>query len=506
MKQEKVIDEDRLELGDMPSEEFRRFGREMVDWIADYLAHPERVPVLSKVKPGYLKNALPESAPRQGEPMEQILADLDRFILPGVTHWNHPSFFAYFSVSGSGPGILGEMLSAAFNVNAMLWRTSPAATELEEVTLNWLRRMIGLPENFSGVIYDTASISTLCAIAAAREAVTGIDVREKGLAYSAGDEQGARAGIVSAPPRLRLYANEHAHSSVDKAAITLGLGLESMRKIGTDSEFRMDYRALERAIEEDREQGWLPFCVVATVGTTSVTSVDPVDRIADICERNGLWLHVDAAYGGSAAVVPEMRYLMEGCERADSLVMNPHKWLFVPIDLSALYTRRMDVLRRAFSLVPEYLRTTDSDEVQNFMDYGPQLGRRFRALKLWFVLRYFGEEGIAARIRYHMRLAREFATWVEESEDFELLAPVPLSLVCFRASPAAWRTDETRLEQLNARLLDEVNREGRVFLSHTKLNGRFALRLAIGNIRTTHDHVKMAWDELNAVLARIRDA
>jgi aromatic-L-amino-acid decarboxylase len=505
MKQEKDIKDYRLEPGDMPVEEFRRFGREIVDWIADYLAHPERFPVLSRVKPGYLKSALPESAPKQGEPMGEILADVDRFILPGVTHWNHPSFFAYFSISGSGPGILGEMLSAAFNVNAMLWRTSPAATELEEVTLDWLRQMIGLPEGFSGVIYDTASISTLCAVAAAREAVAGIDVREKGLAYLAGDEKSGSTKVVSAPLRLRLYANEHAHSSVDKAALTLGLGLESVRKIETDSEFRMDIQALERAIEEDREQGWVPFCVVATVGTTSVTSVDQVNPIADICERNGLWLHVDAAYGGSAAIVPEMRYLMDGCERADSLVMNPHKWLFVPIDLSALYTRRMDVLRRAFSLIPEYLRTTDSDEVQNFMDYGPQLGRRFRALKLWFVLRYFGEEGIAARIRYHLQLAKDFAAWVEQSEDFELLAPVPLSLVCFRANPSARRTDESGLEQLNAQLLDEVNREGKVYLSHTKLNGRFALRLAIGNIRTTQDHVKMAWDELNAALARIRE-
>jgi aromatic-L-amino-acid decarboxylase len=506
MKQEKDIQNDRPDLGDMPVEEFRRFGREMVDWIADYLAHPERVPVMSKVKPGYLKNALPESAPKQGEPVDEILADVDRFILPGITHWNHPSFFAYFSVSGSGPGILGEMLSAAFNVNAMLWRTSPAATELEEVTLDWLRQMIGLPENFSGVVYDTASISTLCAIAAAREAVAGMDVREKGLAYFAGDDESGPRKNVSSPPRLRLYANEHVHSSVDKAAITLGLGLESVRKIETDSEFRMDVRALERAIKEDKEQGWLPFCVVATLGTTSVTSLDPVSPIADICERERLWLHVDAAYGGSAAVVPEMRYLMEGCQRADSLVMNPHKWLFVPIDLSALYTRRMEVLRRAFSLVPEYLRTTDSDEVHNFMDYGPQLGRRFRALKLWFVLRYFGQEGIAARIRYHLQLAKEFAAWVEQSEEFELLAPVPLSLVCFRANPPAWPTGESGLEQLNARLLDEVNREGKIYLSHTKLNGRFALRLAIGNIRTTRDHIKMAWDELNTALARIRDA
>jgi len=471
-------------LGDMSPQEFRRYGHQVVDWIADYLAHPERYPVLSQNKPGALKNALPDQAPSQGEGMDAMLADLDRVIVPGVTHWNHPGFLAYFATTGSAPGILGEMLSAAFNVNAMLWRTSPSATELEEVTLEWLRKLIGLPDSFEGVIYDTASISSLCAIAAAREAA-GLDVREQGL--------------VATGAKFRMYASEHVHSAADKSAITLGIGQAGLRKIVSDAEYRMNPRALAEAIKEDRGNGWLPFCVVATTGTTSTSSIDPVPAIADICEREGLWLHVDAAYGGSAAVEPEMRWVLEGCDRADSLMINPHKGLFVPMDLSVLYCRRMDLLQRAFSLVPEFLRTKESDQVKNFMDYGPQLGRRFRALKFWFVMRYFGVDGLQARIRHQLELAREFANWVDQSENFELLAPVPFSLVCFRAHPRGV-SNEADLDVLNERLMDEVNRRGKVYLSHTKLTGKLTLRLAIGNIRTTGDHVRLAWDELNYAL------
>ena len=475
-------------VGDMSAEDFRRYGHQVVEWIADYLSHPERYPVLSQNQPDQVKEALPSKAPERGEAMEAMLADLDRVIVPGMTHWNHPGFFAYFATSGSAPGILGEMLSAAFNVNAMLWRTSPSATELEEVTLEWLRQLIGLPDEFKGVIYDTASISTLCAIAAAREAA-GLEVREQGL------------GATGA--KLRMYASEHVHSSVDKSAITLGIGQAGLRKILSDGEYRMDSRALEQAIQEDRANGWQPFCVVATTGTTSTTSIDPVPAIADICGREGLWLHVDAAYGGSAAVVPEMRWVLEGSDRADSLVVNPHKGLFVPVDLSVLYCRRMNVLRSAFSLVPEYLRTGEGEEVKNFMDYGPQLGRRFRALKFWFVMRYFGVEGLQARLRLQIALAREFADWVDQSDDFERLAPVPFSVVCFRAHPKSL-SDEADLDTLNERLMEEVNRRGRVYLSHTKLAGKLTLRLAIGNIRTTLEHVKLAWDELNEGLVRIR--
>ena len=480
-------------LGDMPPDDFRRYGHQVVDWIADYLAHPERYPVFSQNRPGDVKNALPSKAPDRGEAMEAMLADLDRVIVPGVTHWNHPGFFAYFATTGSAPGILGEMLGAAFNVNAMLWRTSPSATELEEVTIEWLRQILGISPDFRGVIYDTASISSLCAIAAAREAVAELNVREQGLGTS--------------NIRLRLYCSEHAHSSVDKAVITLGIGHQGVRKIGCDAEFRMDASALAGAIEEDRAAGWRPFCVVATVGTTSTTSIDPVPEIAEICKREGLWLHVDAAYGGSAAVVPEMKWILDGSEHADSIVMNPHKWMFVPVDLSVLFCKRMDVLRQAFSLVPEYLRTTDADEVHNFMDYGPQLGRRFRAIKLWFVMRYFGIEGLAERIREHIAMAREFAEWVDLSPDFELLAPVPFSVVCFRAYPSQYKESggdafvANKLDTLNEHLMEEVNRRGKVYLSHTKLKGILTLRLAIGNIRTTREHVKLAWDEMNSVLA-----
>jgi aromatic-L-amino-acid decarboxylase len=521
-------------LGDMDLEDFRRYGYQVIDWISDYLSNPDRFPVLSQVKPGQIKGALPEAAPSEGEEMEGILADLDRIVLPGLTHWNHPSFFAYFAMNGSLPGILGDIVATGLNVNAMMWRTSPAATELEEVTLDWLRQLLGLPAEFSGVIYDTASMSSLCAIAAAREAVAGLRVREDGLGgrrLRSGEESVGPlhypgypfAGVddcskvestnVDAPSsRLRLYVSEQAHSSIEKAAITLGIGQSGVRKIGTDSEYRMDAAALARAIEEDRDRGYTPFCVVATIGTTSTTSIDPVPEIAAICRNEGLWLHVDAAYGGSAAVVPEMRWVMAGCDHADSIVVNPHKWLFVPFDLSVLYCRRMEVLCQAFSLVPEYLRSANQDEVRNFMDYGPQLGRRFRALKLWFAIRYFGATGLAARLRRHIEMAREFARWVDASEDFERLAPVPFSTVCFRARPSRLSDAapdnpllEVHLDRLNEALLNEVNREGKIFLSHTKLDEKFTLRFAIGHIRTTPEHVKLAWEGLNAALKRLRE-
>lgn len=487
-------------LGDMPVEEFKKYGHQLIDWIADYFENPGQYPVLSQVKPGDIKNSQPDTPPQLGESMEAILDDMNRTVVPGITHWNHPAFFAYFAITGSAPGILGELLSAAFNVNAMMWRTSPAATELEEVTLNWLRQMIGLPESFEGVVYDTASISSLCAIAAAREAVSELNVRADGLAGN-GKEM---------PVRLRLYASEHAHSSIEKAAITLGLGTSGVRTIGTDSEFRMDPAKLQSAIDEDRAQGWRPFCVVATTGTTSTTSVDPVPAIADICEREGLWLHVDAAYGGSAAVVPELRWILEGAERADSLVMNPHKWMFVPVDLSVLFCRRIDVLRQAFSIVPEYLRTSEGNEVKSYMDYGPQLGRRFRALKFWFVLRYFGADGIVDRIRQHITLAKEFADWVDVSNDWELMAPTPMSTVCFRANTNKSKHTEgadsaaldAGLDELNERIMERVNKAGRIFLSHTKLNGKLTLRLAIGNLRTTREHIDIARNELESALER----
>ncbi len=459
--------------GDMDPEEFRHHGRAAIDWIAAYLREIESYPVLARTRPGEIAGQLPVRAPEHSVAMETILADFQRTLLPGITHWNHPGFMAYFGITGSGPGILGEALAAALNVNGMLWRTSPAATELEERALDWLRQMIGLPDPFRGHIQDTASLSTLVAIAGARES-TGLEVREHGL-----------AGL----PRMRLYCSAEAHSSVEKAAITLGLGRSGVRKIPTDEIFRMRADALSAAIQEDTANGWRPFCVVATVGTTSTTSVDPVPEIADVCARYGLWLHVDAAYGGAVGVVPEMRDLLAGCERADSLVVNPHKWLFVPIDCSALYLRRPEIVRRAFSLVPDYLQTPEGVHVTNLMDYGPALGRRFRALKLWMTLRFFGREGLAERIREHCRLAREFAEWVDAEPGWERLAPVPLSVVVFRRSGE---------DDLNEHLLEQVNASGEVFLSHTRIRGRYALRLAVGNLRTTQAHVARAWELLRA--------
>lgn len=477
-------------LGDMDAEEFRRHGHEIVDWVADYLANVEKYPVLAQIQPGELRAQLPQSAPERGEPMEDILKDVERLIVPALTHWNHPSFFAYFAVSASAPGIFGELLAAAFNVNGMLWRTSPASTELEDTALQWLREMMGLPENFDGIIYDTASISTMHAIAAAREALD-LRVREDGMS--------GRQDL----PQLYVYASDQAHSSVEKALLTLGLGQRALRKIPSDAEFRMDAEALARAVAADKRAGAIPFCVVATVGTTSTTSVDPVHAIADICERENLWLHVDAAYAGSAAIVPELRdSVIAGCARADSLVTNPHKWLFTPIDLSVLYSPRMDILRRAFSLVPEYLRTSESDSVRNQMDYGVQLGRRFRSLKLWMVMRYFGHDGLAARLREHCRLARLFASLVEADKGWELLAPVPFSTVCFRARPPAREGESdaehnARLDALNEELMNRVNSTGEIFISHTRLGDKLSLRLAIGNIRTAETHVRRAWQLLN---------
>src|SRR5438876_6268639 len=480
--------------GDMPAEEFRRFGHEIVDWIANYFEHIEELPVLARVEPGDLKAQLPSSPPEKSESMAAILADVDRLIVPALTHWSHPSFFAYFATSTSAPGIFGELLSAAFDVKGMLWRTSPASTELEEVVLDWLRQMMGLDAGLTGFISDTASVSSMHAIAAAREGVE-LRIREEGMS--------GRANL----PLLRVYASEQAHSSIEKGIITLGLGQRSLRKIPTDAEFRMDAKALAAAVEEDKRNGFLPFCVVATVGTTSTSSIDPVREIVPVCEEHTMWLHVDTAYAGSAAVVPELRYILDGCERADSVVTNPHKWLFTPFDLSVLYCRHMDLLRRAFSLVPEYLRTPEQEKVRSGSDYGIQLGRRFRALKLWMIIRYFGHEGLAARIREHCRLAKMFASWVEESPDWELLAPLPLALVCFRACPRMAAEPETarsgRLDVLNEAIMHGVNATGEAFLSHTKLNDKLVLRLSIGNIRTSERHVRQVWELLNEQLQRL---
>jgi aromatic-L-amino-acid decarboxylase len=476
----------------MDTATFRKHGHELVDWIAEYLDHPEIYPVLSRVKPGEIAAALPAHAPEEGEGFDAIMADFERVLVPGLTHWNHPGFFAYFAITASAPGVLAEFLSAALNQQAMLWRTSPAATELEEVALGWLRQLIGLPDTFEGVIYDTASIATMHAIVAARETAIA-DVRARGLA--------GRSDV----PRLRVYCSDQTHSSIDKAVIAIGLGHQSLRKIPTDDRFRMRVDALGHAIAEDRAGGILPIAVVPTVGTTSTTSIDPVPEIADICQREHLWMHVDAAYGGVAAMLPSHAHVLNGAERADSLVVNPHKWLFTPFDLSAFYCRRMDVIRAAFSLTPEYLRTSESGHVKNLMDTGVQLGRRFRSLKLWMILRSFGAKALRAHVSEHIALAQRLASWVDAHPDFERLAPVPFSVVCFRwnpwcSSPPGGRSGAAlppaALDAANERLIDAVNQTGEVFLSHTRLNGRIALRIAIGHLHTTERHVRRAWDLL----------
>ena len=477
------------DLGDVPPEEFQRQAQRVVQWMSEYLAHPERFPVVPRVAPGDIAATLPAEPPASAESLDVILDDFERLIVPGVTHWNHPGFFAYFAITASAPGILAEMLMSTLNINAMLWKTSPSATELELRTLDWLRQLLGLGDGWFGIINDTASISTLLALAAAREAKPELEIRERGMA--------GRADL----PRLRVYTSTHAHSSVDKAVLTLGLGHENVVHIETDAEFRMNVEALDAAVRADRARGYLPLATVATVGTTSTTSIDPVPAIAAVCRRESMWLHVDGSYGGVAAVVPEMRHVLAGVEHADSLVVNPHKWLFTPIDLSAMFTRRPDVLRRAFSLVPEYLVTREQDDVVNLMDYGVQLGRRFRALKLWMVIRAFGADGLAARLRQQMAMARELAAWVDAAPDWERVAPVPFSLVCFRYAPAG--TSEADRDAANYAILERVNASGSAYLSHTKLDGRCVLRLAIGNLRTERRHVEHAWQLLREAAAAV---
>jgi aromatic-L-amino-acid decarboxylase len=464
-------------MSDMPIEEFRKSGYQLVDWITDYLRDIEKYPPLSQVNPGEILKRIPSSPPKNGEKIENVLGDVDKILMDGITHWNHPGFMAYFNSTSSGPGILAELLTAGLGINGMLWKTSPAFTELERAMMNWFRKMIGLPDNYRGIIYDTASTSSMHAIASAREQLN-LGFREKGMA--------GRSDV----PKLRMYCSEHAHSSIEKGAITLGIGLEGVKKIPVNEKFEMIPGKLAEAIKQDIKNGLKPFFVVATVGTTSSTSVDPVEEIASICEKYNLWLHVDAAYAGVTALIPEMKWITKGWERVDSIVINPHKWMFTPMDLSVYFTRKPEILKQAFSIVPEYLKTRQDNEVENLMDYGIQLGRRFRSLKLWFIIRYFGVEGLAERIKAHIELAQEFAKWIDDENDFERMAPVPFSTICFRYNPG--NKTEEELNRLNEKLLEDINFSGKLFLSHTKLDSRFVIRLTIGSIRHERRHVVQA--------------
>ena len=450
----------------MAAEEFRKSAYQHADWIANYFEHVRDHRVTTAIEPGQLIASLPKTAPETGEPIEKIFGEFQSKIFPALTLWNHPRFSAYFSVSSTPPSILAELLAATLNVNAMLWKSSPGATELEQVTLNWLRQWLGLDDSFFGIIYDTASIGVLQAIGAAREWIDP-ECRVKGMRGS-----------------LTVYISEHTHFAAEKSAITLGFGQENVRKIPVDDQFRMRPDLLQAAIEEDLERGKRPCCIVASIGSTSTTAIDPVPAIADIAEKYGIWLHVDAAYGGSAAIIPEMRSILDGVERAHSVILNPHKWLYVSIDCSVLYTRFPEILRRASHLSAEIVRTPEDDVVVNYMDYGVQLGRRFRALKLWYVFRYYGRQGIVALLREALRLAQLLKSLIAEDADFELCAPVPLSLVCFRFRGP---------NELNRRLLAEVNQSGKAFLSHTVLGGKFVLRFAVGNFQTNEQDIREVW-------------
>ena len=467
----------------MTPEEFRAHAHELVDWMADYFAGVGARTIVPDLRPGDVRRVLPALPPDAGEPFGTIAADFERLILPGMTHWNHPGWFAYFPANNSPPSVLAEMLAATLGAQCMSWQTSPAATELEQVVMEWLRSMLGLPGGFTGVIQDTASTATLVALLSARERATR---------FASGS-----AGLAAAAP-LAVYASAEAHSSVPKGVRLSGIGLDRLRTIPVDGAFAMRPDALASAIEADLAAGIRPACVVATVGTTSSTAVDPLGPIGEICARHGTWLHVDAAYAGSAAILPERRWILDGIERADSFVFNPHKWLLTNFDCSAYFVRDVETLLRTFGTAPEYLRTAHDADVANFRDWGIQLGRRFRALKLWFVLRSYGVEGLRAMLRRHIALAAEFRGWLEAEPGFEVLAPSPFGLVCFRHVRPGMGDGEA--DAHNRALLAQINATGRVYLSHTALGGRYAIRMSIGQWQTEGADVERAWSAIRGAV------
>jgi aromatic-L-amino-acid decarboxylase len=467
----------------MKNEAFRRAGHQFIDWIADYFENVEKYPVVARVEPGDIKKMIPAVPPARGEAIEAIFRDFENVLMPGITHWQHPGWFGYFPANNSPASVLGELLTAGLGAQCMVWQTSPAAAELEEVVLDWLRQMIGLPEGFSGVIQDTASTATLCALLSARERATGYDGNESGLTRP-----------------LAVYASEEAHSSVDKGVRIAGFGKKNLRRIPTDARFALIPEKLEEAIVRDRDGGLVPACVVATAGTTSSGAIDPLRPIGEICRRQGVWLHVDAAWAGTAALLPDKRWVLDGAELADSLVFNPHKWMVTNFDCSAYFVRDPAALIRTFEIHPEYLKTGVDAKVKNYRDWGIQLGRRFRALKLWFVVRSYGVEGLQAMVGEHLRLAGLIKDWVEADSRFELLAPADLALVCFRLNDGR---DEPALNELNRRVLAEINAAGPVFLTHTTLRGKYTLRFVVGQRTTEERHVRGAWDIITAAAARV---
>jgi aromatic-L-amino-acid decarboxylase len=459
----------------MDTKQFRKHGHEMVDWIADFMDSMEDYRVHPDIQPGEIKNKLPKEAPKKGESMTTIFKDFEKIILPGISHWQHPCWFAYFPANNSPPSILGEFLTAALGAQCMIWKTSPAAEELEEVTMVWLQKMIGLPEEMVGVIQDSASTSTLIAMLTAREKTSNFEINRKGFTE-----------------RLTVFCSEEAHSSIVKGAKIAGYGKENIRLIPTDETFAIDVLELEKAVIADKKQGLKPAIVCATLGTTSSTGVDPLDELGVICEQHDIWLHVDAAYAGAAAILPEKRWIMKGIEYADSFVFNPHKWLLTNFDCSAYFVKDKNLLKKTFEIHPEYLKTDVDEIVNNYRDWGIQLGRRFRALKLWFVLRSYGLEELQKMIREHIRLAEMLKQWINNDQRFELMAPVDFSLVCFRFNPKD-RT-EMQLDELNRQLLESINKTGKTLLTHTILKGKFVIRFCIAQRTTTENHVRNIWN------------
>jgi aromatic-L-amino-acid decarboxylase len=471
-------------VGDTPPDEFRKQLHELADWIADFRENIESLRVAPNpavAGPGAVRAQLPRQPPEDGEPFEKILSDVDRLIVPGMVHWSHPMFLGYFGWTTTAPGILGEILSAPLNVNAMTWRTCPAATELETVVIDWLRQWLALPDEFGGVVYDTASVGIMHALAVAREQAAP-STRKLGLTNRD-------------LPHFRIYTSDQAHSSAEKAAIALGVGEENVIRVRSDDEFRLDVKSLGQTIAYDRQAGFQPLAVVATVGTTSSASVDPVPEIAKICREEKMWLHIDGAYGGGFAMLPEYKWVSKGWEMADSIVINPHKSLFVPLDFSVLYVRDLERLRRVFTLVPEYLRGDTVEAEQNYMDYGIQLGRRFRALKAWVIWRSLGRQGIVARLREQIRLASLLANWIKNDNRFELAAPVSMGVVCFRfiAGDESSRRSEAKAD-INSQIVERINASGRAYLTQTKLRGRTVMRIGFGNVLTSEEHLRKAWE------------
>ena len=490
----------RQSLADTSPEEFRRQLHELADWIADFRENIETLRVAPDDKPGAIRAQLPKQPPEEGESFEKILADVDRLIVPGMVHWSHPMFLGYFGWTSTAPGILGEIISAPLNVNAMTWRTCPAATELETVVIDWLRQWLGLPDEFGGVVYDTASVGIMHALAAAREEAAP-STRKVGL-------------INRDLPRLRVYTSDEAHSAAEKAAITLGIGEENVQRVETDADFRTDVNRLRETIARDVRHNFKPFAVIATVGTTSSASVDPVPEIAKICREERIWLHIDGAYGGAFAMSPEYKWVSNGWEMADSIVINPHKTLFVPLDFSVLYVRDLERLRRVFTLVPEVLRGDTIEGEMNYMDYGIQLGRRFRALKAWVIWRSLGREGMVARLREQVRLANLFADWIRNDNRFELAAPVSMGVVCFRfVGPVTGIADAgpgssnpataDRLDRLNSAIVERINASGRAYLTQTKLRGRTVMRIGLGNVLTKEEHLRKAWQIIQETASKL---